>query len=98
VDLSHPWQQAEADQQARLFRDIFGNPFHPATIDPAWLSSTVVSLAAGIYTDRAFDRLPILADALTDAGCDSADVIDHCRRPGPHARGCWVVDLLLGKG
>jgi biotin carboxyl carrier protein len=78
-------------------RDIFGNPFRPITPDPSWLTSTVVSLAHGIYADRAFDRLPILADALQDAGCDNADVLDHCRSDGPHVRGCWVVDLVLGK-
>jgi hypothetical protein len=82
---------------AVIFRDIFGNPFRPVTADPAWLTSTVVALAEGIYADRAFDRMPILADALQDAGCDSADVLDHSRGPGPHVRGCWVVDLVLGK-
>jgi hypothetical protein len=50
-----------------------------------------------IYADRAFDRLPILADALEEAGCTDADILAHCRGPGPHARGCWVVDLILGK-
>jgi hypothetical protein len=57
----------------------------------------VNALAAGIYADRAFDRLPILADALQDASCDNDDILAHCRGPGPHARGCWVVDLLLQK-
>src|SRR5262245_19189484 len=66
-------------------------------IDPNWLTSTVVDLARGIYEERAFDRLPILADALQDAGCDNDDLLGHCRGPGPHARGCWVVDLVLGK-
>ena len=66
-------------------------------VEPLWLTSTVVALARGIYDDRAFDRLPILADALQDAGCDNAEVLNHCRDTGPHARGCWVVDLLLGK-
>jgi hypothetical protein len=80
-----------------LVRCVFGNPFRPVTADPAWITPTVRSLAEGIYADRAFDRLPILADALQDAGCDNADVLDHCRGPGPHARGCWVVDLVLGK-
>ncbi len=80
-----------------LLRCIFGNPFRPVTADPTWLTSTVVALARGIYDDRAFDRLPILADALQDAGCDNADVLNHCRGAGPHARGCWVVDLVLGK-
>jgi hypothetical protein len=82
---------------AELLRDVFGNPFRPVTADPAWLSSTVTAMARGIYADRAFDRLPILADALQDAGCDHEDVLAHCRGPGPHARGCWVVDLALGK-
>jgi len=97
----HPGPGLLADQerlaQAVLLRDIFGNPFRPVAVDPAWLTSAVVALAGGIYADRAFDRLPILADALQDAGCDSDDVLDHCRGPGPHVRGCWVVDLLLGK-
>jgi hypothetical protein len=78
-------------------RDIFGNPFRPVTLDPAWATSTVLALAQGIYADRAFDRLPILADALQDAGCEDADILDHCRSDGPHVRGCWVVDLVLGK-
>jgi hypothetical protein len=54
-------------------------------------------ITQGIYNDRAFDRLPILADALEDAGCDNADILNHCRQPGEHVRGCWVVDLILGK-
>ena len=87
----------ETAVQTRLVRDIFGNPFRPVTIDPSWLTSTTVSLAEGIYSDRAFDRMPILADALQDAGCDSADILGHCRSDGPHVRGCWVIDLLLGK-
>jgi hypothetical protein len=90
--------EVERASQAALLRDIFGNPFRPVTPDPAWLTSTVVALAAGIYADRAFDRLPILADALQDAGCDHPDVLAHCRDPHlTHVRGCWVVDLLLGK-
>ena len=82
-----------------LLRDIIGNPFRPVAVDPAWLTSDVLLLARGIYEERAFDRMPILADALQDAGCDSADVLAHCRGANPpHVRGCWVVDLLLGKG
>jgi len=80
-----------------IFRDIFANPFRPVTFDPAWRSETVVALATGIYADRAFDRLPILADALQDAGCENADILDHCRGSGPHVRGCWVLDLVLDK-
>jgi hypothetical protein len=85
------------DAQPKLVRDIFGNPFRPVTVDSAWLSPTVVSLATRIYDDRAFDRLPILADALEDAGCTNADILNHCRQPGEHVRGCWAVDLVLGK-
>ena len=61
------------------------------------LTSTVLALAGEIYEDRAFDRLPILADALQDAGCEDKDVLTHCRQPGGHSRGCWVMDVLLGK-
>lgn len=84
-------------KQASVLRDIFGNPFRPVTVDPSWLTSNVLALAEGIYADRAFDRMPILADALQDAGCDNEDVLTHCRSEGPHCRGCWAVDLLLGK-
>jgi hypothetical protein len=80
-----------------LLRDIFSNPFRLVTLDPSWLTSTVVALAEGIYDERAFDRLAILADALEEAGCDNADILAHCRGPGPHVRGCWVLDLILGK-
>jgi hypothetical protein len=82
---------------ANLVRDIFGNPFRPVSLDSSWFTSTVVSLAAGIYADRAFDLLPIMADALQDAGCDNEEVLEHCRGGGVHVRGCWVVDLVLGK-
>jgi hypothetical protein len=89
----------EAIAQCQLLRDVFGNPFRPVTLDLAWRTSAVVALARGIYEERAFDRMPILADALEDAGCDNADVIAHCRDPkAMHVRGCWVVDLVLGKG
>jgi hypothetical protein len=66
-------------------------------INPAWLTSNVSGLAQAIYDDRAFERMPILGDALEDAGCDNADILNHCRGPGPHVRGCWVVDMLLEK-
>lgn len=92
-----PRWDAARRTEAGLVQDIFGNPFRPVRTEPAWLTSTVVSLAEGIYGERAFDRMPILADALQDAGCDHADILQHCRGEGPHVRGCWVVDLLLGK-
>ncbi|MDB5306923.1 MAG: hypothetical protein JWO38_1125 [Gemmataceae bacterium] len=83
---------------AALFREVFGNPFRPVAADPSWLTSTTVALASGIYRDWAFDRLPVLADSLQDAGCENDGVLVHCRSEGLHVRGCWVIDLLLGKG
>jgi hypothetical protein len=83
-----------------LVREVFGNPFRPSVLPPAvlrWNSGTVRRIAEGIYEERAFDRLPILHDALLDAGCDDEASLSHCREPGPHVRGCWVIDLLLGK-
>jgi hypothetical protein len=91
---------AERKEQTPLARDIFGNPFRAVVVDPAWLAwseGRVRRLAQSIYDDRAFDRLPVLADALEDAGCADRAVLDHCRSGGPHVRGCWVLDLLLGK-
>lgn len=91
-------REREHVTQCGILRDVFGNPFRPVAFNTSWLTSTVVALAEGIYTKRAFDQLPILADALQDAGCDNADILAHCRSDGPHVLGCWVVDLLLGKG
>jgi hypothetical protein len=88
---------AEKRYQIQLLHDLFGNPFRPVAVDPSRLTTNVLSLAEGIYSERAFDRLPVLADSLEKAGCTNADILDHCRRPGPHVRGCWVVDLILGK-
>jgi hypothetical protein len=87
----------ERRAQAVLVRDIFGNPFRPVAFSPSWLTDTTVSLARQIYEGRDFSAMPILADALQDAGCDNADILDHCRGSGPHVRGCWVVDMALGK-
>jgi hypothetical protein len=83
-----------------ILRDVFGNPFRSVELSSDlrnWNDGTVPRIAQGIYDERAFDRLPILHDALLDAGCDDDDLIQHCRSEGPHVRGCWVVDLLLGK-
>lgn len=82
----------------KLLRCIFG-PLHFRAVnaDPTWLSPTVTSLAQASYDERAFERLPILADALEDAGCTNQDILTHCRQPGEHYRGCWVIDLLLAK-
>ncbi|WP_232069588.1 hypothetical protein [Gemmata massiliana] len=81
----------------QLFRDIFGNPFRPVAFSPSWRTATAITLAAQMYESRDFGAMPILADALQDAGCNSAEVLDHCRGDGPHVRGCWIVDLVLGK-
>ncbi|MBX9623053.1 MAG: hypothetical protein K2X82_04490 [Gemmataceae bacterium] len=78
-------------------RDLFGNPFRPVAFEPDWRTGSAVALARGMYDARDFAHLPILADALEDAGCDHPDVIGHCRDPdGVHVRGCWVVDGVLG--
>lgn len=91
-------RHAEGAAQANLLRDIFGNPFRPMTLDPQWRESTVVALAQQMYESRDFSAMPILADALQDAGCDNDDILTHCRDAnGVHVRGCWVVDLVLGK-
>jgi hypothetical protein len=82
---------------AALLRDIMGNPFHSVAFDPSWLTPGVARLAQTIYDARAFDRMPDVADGLDEAGCTNQDILDHCRSGGEHARGCWVVDLLLGK-
>jgi hypothetical protein len=80
-----------------FLRDIFGNRVYTSAFDPRWRTADVLGLARAIYDDRAFERMPILADALMDAGCENEEIIAHCRGDGPHVRGCWVVDLILGK-
>ena len=94
-------ESAEHQARCTLLRDIY---FDPTRLQPdyqpiwtTWKDGTIPKLAHAIYDDRAFDAMPILADALEDAGCDNADILRHCREPGEHVRGCWVVDLLLGK-
>lgn len=87
-----------SEDAARVVREVVGNPFRPVAFDPAWRTDTAVSLAKGMYDSRDFSVMPILADALQDAGCDNDDVLNHCRDPQQvHVRGCWVVDLMLGK-
>jgi hypothetical protein len=80
-----------------VLHDVAGHAFRPVTFDPAWRTSTVVALAQQMYDSRDFALMPILGDALQDAGCGHADILDHCRSAGPHVRGCWVVDLILDK-
>lgn len=84
--------------QADSFRCIFGPlPFRPITVNPHWRTSTVRQLAEIIYTKRDFDLLPILADALLDANCNQQDILTHLKASRNHCRGCWVLDLILGK-
>jgi len=90
-------KRAELQQQCLLVRDIFGNPFRPVSFSPSWRTDTAVSLARQMYDARDFSAMPILADALQDAGCNDDDILNHCQGPGPHVRGCWVVDLVLNK-
>jgi hypothetical protein len=87
---------SEMPHQIHLLRDIFGNPFRPVSLNPAWRTETVVSMGMAIYNNRTFSHLPIWADALEDAGCENREILQHCRHPGPHVRGCWPLDLLLG--
>ena len=85
---------------ADLLRHVVGNPFRPVALDPSWLAwndGVVRKMAQVIYDERRFSELPLLADALEDAGCTNLDILSHCRGSGPHVRGCWVVDLLLNK-
>lgn len=90
-------ERAEKATQSDLLRDIFGNPFRPVSVDPSWLTSTVIAFAQQLYESRDFTAMPILADALQDADCTEPAVLEHCRCDGPHVRGCWLIDLLLGK-
>jgi hypothetical protein len=102
-----PVQHAIEAMQCDLLRDIFGNPFRPVALAPAvltWNDATVVRLAHATYDERKLPggtldngRLAVLADALEEAGCSDAEILGHLRGPGPHVRGCWAVDLLLGK-
>ncbi|HEY1191823.1 MAG TPA: hypothetical protein VGE74_29600 [Gemmata sp.] len=82
---------------ANVLRDIFANPFRPAAFSPEWRTDTAVALAQRMYESRDFGAMPILADALQDAGCENEDILTHCRGGEPHVRGCWVADLVLGK-
>jgi hypothetical protein len=96
------WQVVSAEElaaQAALLRDLFGPlPFREVGFDLAWLTPAVLSIARRAYDERDFTALPVLADALGDAGCDNQDLLQHCRERGlVHCRGCWVIDLLLGR-
>ncbi|MBN9517063.1 hypothetical protein J0H58_00865 [bacterium] len=79
-----------------VLRDLFGNPFRPVSFQPEWRTEAVVALARGIYEERAWDRMPVLGDALDDAGADP-ELVRHCREPGIHVRGCHVLDAALDR-
>jgi hypothetical protein len=88
---------AERAAHCRLLRDLFHDPYRIPVFDPAWSTPPVLDLARRCYEERDFRRLPELADLLASAGCADEDILTHCREPGEHARGCWVLDLLLGQ-
>jgi hypothetical protein len=88
-----------------LLRCVFGNPFRQLVLKPAWLTSAVQTLARAAYDERDLPsgpldtaRLAVLSDALEEAGCSEDAILSHLRSPGPHIRGCWALDLVLGKG
>ncbi len=92
--------QADDGRKCVVLRDLFGNPFRPVTLSPLILhrnDGTARKLAQVIYDGRRFARLPILADAVEEAGCTDAELLGYLRGPGPHVRGCWAVDLVLGR-
>jgi len=103
VELCGPWAMAlgvSPTVMTAILRDIFHTPYRGVVMRARWRrwnGGLVCKLAQTIYNDRAFDQLPILADALEEAGCNEVDILNHCRQPGEHVRGCWVVDLLLNK-
>ena len=84
-------------RQCEILRELFGNPFRRPAMDIRWFTSDVVGVARGIYADRAFELMPILADALMDAGCEDQRLIGHCRGNVTHVRGCWLLDLVQKK-
>jgi hypothetical protein len=81
--------------QADLLRDIFNNPIRPVSLDSSRRTEMAVALAARMYETRDFSLMPVMGDALHDAGCENNDILEHCRGSGPHVRGCYVVDLVL---
>jgi hypothetical protein len=101
VDGSEEWQRVldeEGAAQRELLDDLAGLPDRSVSLDPSWRTTAAAGLAARMYDGRDFALMPVLADALEDAGCTDEDVLTHCRDDGLHARGCWVVDAVLGKG
>jgi hypothetical protein len=87
----------ERIQQAHLLREVFGNPFRAREAAPGWRSHTAVALARRAYEERDWSMLPVLADALEEAGCQDVELLQHCRRGSDHYRGCWAVDRILNR-
>ncbi len=97
-------EREEGRRQANLIRCVFGNPLRPRALNPACRTATALSIARAAYDERILPsghldgaRLAVLSDALEEAGCADADILSHLRSPGPHVRGCWALDLVLGK-
>jgi len=80
-----------------LIYDIMGHPYASPQFSPTWRTFATTGIASTIYEDHAFSTMPMLADALEEAGCDNSDILSHCRSKSPHVQGCWVLDLILGK-
>jgi hypothetical protein len=83
--------------QLERLRCVFGDPFHTMRHDLSCSPPDVITLAQAIYDQHAFGRLPELAEALENAGCGDAELLAHLRSAGPHCRGCWGLDAVLGK-
>jgi hypothetical protein len=100
IEARYAAREEERARQTATVRCVFGHIFHGDSIDPTrlrWHDGLLVSMARQMYDSSDFAGMPVLADALEDAGCTNQDILIHCRRAGEHVRGCWVVDLLLGK-
>ena len=100
LTTSIKWAQSSVltgHQQPELLREVFGNPFRPTLFDSSWRSPTVGALASAMCESHSFERMPELAEGLEQAGCSEGELLAHCRAPGAHVRGCWVVDLVFGR-
>jgi len=107
--LDGGWKDGRQERRAEchLLQEVFGNPFRPIQVEPAWLAwhgGAIVRLAQPVYEERELPsghldagRLAVLADMLEEAGCADAEILGHLRGPGPHVRGCFAVDAILGK-
>ena len=95
-----PLEHCLSYNQCDLIRELSGNPYRPLPVDPLWLhwnDGCIARMAHTIYDEERFEELPILADALEEAGCAEGPLLEHLRHhKGMHVRGCWAVDLLLG--